>query len=112
MPELLAHEPEGDHNPYDAVPWSRYPLEPTTDDAFTVGVRAGADLDSVIAQWRTERQHGRTELVRSNDIWTGTLGPFASDCEYRFLAPGSPHEDHKTQWFTAPFPTRWVVGYI
>ena len=96
------HEPEGDRNPYDPVPWSRHPLEPFADETFEVGVRTSTRFDTVVVEWHTDHQDGRSLLVKSDDVWSGRLGPFVGDCRYRFVATGSSVEEAASEWFFVP----------
>lgn len=99
MSDLLMHDPEGDRNPYDPVPWSRLPFEPFAGETFDVGVRASRELDSVDVEWRTDHQDGRSSLDNNDDVWIGRLGPFDGDCRYRFVASGSSVAEVASEWF-------------
>ena len=67
----LLHEPEGDRNPYDPVPWSRTPLEPTNYESFELGVQCSKDTDSVTLEWRSGDATGSVQLTNENNVWSG-----------------------------------------
>ena len=105
MHDVLMHVPEGNHNPYEPVPWCRYPLTPTSGERFRVGVRSSADVGSVIVEWKSGHDRGQAPLQpHGDDGWTGRIGPFAGECQYRFVVPGAP--ELTTRWFRAPI-TAW-----
>jgi alpha-glucosidase (family GH31 glycosyl hydrolase) len=101
MSASLLHVPEGDRNPYEAVSWSRHPLEPQAGEAFRVGVKAAGDVGPVVVEWTSAGRDGRVELDHEGDSWTGELGPFDAGCRYRFIA-GS----EETDWFVVSIG-RW-----
>jgi len=103
---LLVHEPEGDRNPYDSVPWSRNPLEPTSAETFKVGVQASGSVDSVSLEWRTSETTESLSLEGEDGVWAGRLGPFASACTYRFVATNGSELRTSTEWFPVTI-TRW-----
>lgn len=103
---VLLHEPEGDRNPYDSVPWSRNPLEPTTDETFEAGVQVSGDVDAVSLEWRTSQTAGSLSLDNEGDVWLGRLGPFAAGCHYRFVATNDLVAEIATEWFEVSI-TRW-----
>ncbi len=65
MSDPLLHVPEGDHNPYVPVAWSRYPLEPFADEAFRVGVVAKPAYDAVVAEALRFTARSRRDLAES-----------------------------------------------
>ncbi|MEA2026491.1 MAG: glycoside hydrolase family 31 protein, partial [Chloroflexota bacterium] len=105
MPDSLLHVPEGDHNPYDAVPWSRQPLEPLADEPFRVGVR-GTGHDGVVVEWRSASDTGEAPLTLEGDTWIGHIGPFGDDGRYRFVGSRGAIGESRTEWFKVPI-TRW-----
>ncbi len=105
MPDTLLHVPEGDHNPYDAVPWSRQPLEPLADEPFRVGVR-GTGHDGVVVEWRSASETGEAPLTLEGDTWIGHIGPFEDDGQYRFVGSRRAAGESRTEWFKVPI-TRW-----
>ena len=105
MTDTLLHVPEGDHNPYEAVPWSRQPLEPLADEPIRVGVR-GPDHDDVTVQWRSGSETGEAPLTREGDSWIGYLGPFRDESHYRFVGSRGAVGESRTEWFTVPI-SRW-----
>jgi len=106
MSEALFHEPEGDRNPYDAVTWSRHPLEPHADETFRVGVRASREPEKVVVEWQADGETGELELSRDGDVWAGDLGPFSDECRYRFTSTGASMAEDRTDWFSVAI-TSW-----
>jgi len=107
MSSSLVHVPDGDRNPYEAVPWSRYPLDPSAGDAFHVGVRAEGVAGPVVAEWSSDGEVGSIDLEQSGDDWTGKLGPFTAECRYRFVSG-----DGQTDWFTVPIGRWQAVSFL
>ncbi len=108
LADLLTHDPQGDHNPYDPVPWSRHPLLPTSDDTIKVGVKAGTGIVGVAAEWTTGHDKGTAQLDKLGDSWVGTIGPFDTNAQYRFVAAGPYGE---TDWFPLPIAHWKDVGF-
>ncbi len=107
MVDLLIHDPAGDHNPYDAVPWSRDPLVPTTQDAITVGVRTTTNFESVVIELNSADDTSTALLKNDSGTWTGTIDPLDGDARYRFLGSLPDTErDEVTEWFDLPV-ARW-----
>ncbi|MCH7668420.1 MAG: glycoside hydrolase family 31 [Acidobacteria bacterium] len=107
MVDVLDHDPAGDRNPYESVPWSRNPLLPTSLDEVAIGVRTHEDFDSVAIEWRSEHQATRVALGKTGDVWSATFGPFDVSGEYRFVASRSSSEPNTvSEWFLLPV-SRW-----
>lgn len=94
MTQQLFHHPEGDHNPYDSVPWSRRPLHPTTGETVTVGVKGENDPERVLVEWEANRERSQQLLDRNDQVWSGAIGPFSGNTRYRFTT-----DEHSTEWY-------------
>lgn len=102
MSPLFVHDPDGDRNPYDSVPWSRRPFAPRSDERFHVGTRTTSECSAVVVEWRDGTGIGQVDLERDGDAWIGQLGPFAGRVEYRFIASGEPGTGEASGWFAVP----------